>query len=437
MKKIVAILLAMLMLLSLIACGKDVMPPADSEVESDTATTPADTTPAPTTPDSTDDEENEGGDGDANDGESDGDHEDGGAEDDDETTTVALNQNTAGIKLLGVRGIASDSQINCDWSGSGIEFVLLNISRSLVIEANSSAPCRFKVYVNGELFPSPLGDDFYEINGNSMISLAGLPVGNVTIRLVRITEAAMATAQLTKMTFSGMISSDAPRDNEMYIEFVGGTEVGGIGLAEGDGYRSHDVTKAYSYLLAESLDADYAMTTLGTTEALTSVEDVAALYAKASPVRDTSSVYAFHRKADVVVVDLGAVDVALSATSSEITAEAFAEKYEALLTAIRQKNGEDCKIVCVYTSAMGDFATALLNVCRKEMGGQSNGFYNCQLALGEDSLPSAAEREAFLTLLETVIDNALDGVITEGEMGTAESGGGLSVDFKEDFVPVR
>ena len=117
MKKLLAILLATLLLVSLIACGKDdVAEPTDTDAATDTSA-PADKKPAATTPDSTDDGEDDG------DGE--GTPDNGGDDDGDiETVTVDLNKNTKGIKLLGGRGIASDSQINLDWSGSGIEFVL-------------------------------------------------------------------------------------------------------------------------------------------------------------------------------------------------------------------------------------------------------------------------------------------------------------------------
>lgn len=428
MKKLLAILLATLLLLSLVACGRDTEDPAAGETGTDT-TAPADTTPAPTpTPDNTDDGDDEGDGGDEGTPPAD---DDG----DIETVTVELNKNTKGIKFFGERRIMSDTQINLDHSGSGIEFVLRNTSLSLAIEANSSAPCRFKVFVNGNLFESPLGDEYYEINGKSIISLSGLPLGNVTIRLVKITEAALATAELTKMTFSGILSSSTPADEDLYIEFVGGAETVGTGLVAGEGYAAQDVTKAYSHLLAEELDADYAITSFGNA-ALTSIADVAALYAKASPVRDAAAEYAFTRKADLVVVDLGAVDAVLSATDETVTPAAFAEKYEALLTAIRAKNGEDCKIVCVYTSAMGDFGTAVVNTCRVELGGQPEGFYNCQMAMGEDKALDADERAAFLTLLETIAEAALEGTITERELSTGENGEGLKVDFKEDFVPV-
>ncbi|MBE6546675.1 MAG: hypothetical protein E7668_04460 [Ruminococcaceae bacterium] len=421
MKKLLAILLATLLLLSLVACGKDPEEPAETEAGTESSA-PADTAKPTPTPDdeSKDDDEQAPPD-------------DEGDDDEIETVTVDLNKNTKGIKLLGVRSVLSDSQINCDHSGSGIEFVLRNTSLSLAIEANSSAPCRFKAYVNGALFESPMGDEYYEINGKSVITMSGLPLGNITVRLVKITDQALAMAELTKMTFSGILSSSTPEAEDLYIEFVGGAEAVGTGLAEGEGYAAQDVTKAYSYLLAEKLDADYAITSVSAATALT---DVAALYAKASPVRDAEAEYGFARKADVVVVDLGAVDAALSATDDTVTPEAFAERYEALLTAIRAKNGEDCKIVCVYTSAMGDFGTAVLNACRVEMGGQQEGFYSCQMAMGEDKALDAVEREAFLTLLETVTETALEGTITERELETGENGDGLKVDFKEDFVPV-
>jgi len=343
MKKIFAAFLALLLLLQLASCAKD----KDSVDGADSATT-------------TDSADNDQSFDDTN-GDSDIDEDSKGSNND---KAIVLNKNTQGIKLLGGRGIGSDTQINCDPSGSGIEFVINNRSSSLMIEASSSAVCHFKVFVNGNLHKNAFGDDYHEINRRGIITLQDLPTGEVTIRVIKITDQYTSTAQLTKLSFDGEIKVDStPADKELYIEFIGSTELSGVFSSDGT-KTEQDITRSYGYLLAEAIEADYSILTTTCDMALTKTADVAAFYLKASPARDTDAIYDFSRKANVVVVDLGSIDAALSATDTTITAELFAEKYEMLLDAIREKNGEACKIICIYTPDEGEFGIAIKNVCK-------------------------------------------------------------------------
>ncbi|MBE6546925.1 MAG: hypothetical protein E7668_05755 [Ruminococcaceae bacterium] len=404
MKKIVALLLAFLLLLGMVACGKDVEDGAETTAGTETSAP----TPTPT-PTPTPDTDGEG------EGEGDGEGEGGGSTI--QTTTTALNASTTGIKLLGGRTVATDSQINLDHSGSGIEFVLRNSGRSLAFEVISSAACRFKVFVDGELCKPISGEAFFEVNGKSLISVGSVPMGNHTVRLVRITDQAVATAQVTKVTYTGIISADTPDNNDLYIEFIGGTEaVGG-----------EDVTSAYSYKLAEAMKADYAIVSMLT--AVTGADDLSARYTKTAVKRDAAAEHGFARKADVVVIDLGALDVENADT------EAFTAKYKSLVDVIRAKNGEDCKIVCVYRWNFGELGNAIQTLCRETLGGQQDGVYLCQMVVGEDLVLDATEAAEFVTTLQGVVDAAVKGIITEQELDAEESGDGLVADFNT-FVPL-
>jgi len=423
MKKVLAILLTGLLLFSMVACGKDVEEPVGTETGTETS---APTTPKPDfVPDDDDDKSKPEDDSKGN--------ESQGANG---NTIVALNKNTKGIKLLSPRNIPSDTQINCDRSGSGIEFVLDNRSPSVMIEASSSATCRFKVYVNADLQKNTENQEFFTINQAGFIVLSNLPQGTITVRVVKITDQAIATAQLTKVTFLGELKKDsAPANKDLYIEFVGGAEVAGT-FASGGTYADQDATTAYGYLLAEQMNADYSIISLGADAALTGDVDLCSLYTKTSPIRDANATYDFARKADMVVVDLGAVDAALSATDNTVTPAAFADKYEALLNTIRQKNGEDCKIVCVYTTEMGEFGMAVRNICRTEMGGQQNGIYLCQRTVGGNGILSIPNSAIFANALRNIAETAIAGMITDRELATGENGEGFKVSFKNDFVPL-
>ena len=351
-------------------------------------------------------------------------------------TVVKLNSNTAGIKILGVRGLLSDTQINCDYSGSGIEFSVFLTDRTLSFSAESSAPCYFKAYVDGEEWKTITGDTYYELNGKGIISLSGLPAGQHTVRLVKATEASIATAQLTAMTFTGVLSSSTPADNANYIEFVGGANCVGKGnIGADDGYKGQDATLAYSYLLAQALGADYSVTAMSQSFPLSvKAEEAKAMYLLSSAARDGNAKYGFERKATAVVVDLGASDFALNGKDG-VSAQAFAEAYESLLLLIRDKNGSDCKIICVYDSANGEYASAISDVAKK-LGGQKAGYYTCQMDTNGDGKLSAEEQNAFLDGLSKVTDNALRGVITEKTLDVEEKGDGLSVSYG-DLVTLR
>lgn len=415
MKKIFAVFLSLLLLLHLASCAKDKgsVDVSDSSALSDSA-------------------DNEQSADDTND-DSDIDEDDKGSNDD---KAIVLNKNTPGIKILGGRGIASDTQINCDPSGSGIEFIINNRSSSLMIEATSSAVCRFKVFVNGDLHKNAFGSDYHEINRNGIIILQNLPTGEVTVRVIKITDQYTSTAQLTKLSFDGEIKTDsAPTDRELYIEFIGGSELSGAFASDG-AKAEQDITGSYGYLLAEKMEADYSIFSLSSNMALTKTADVAAFYSKASPARDTDAIYDFSRKANVVVVDLGSVDAALSATDATITSERFAEKYEMLLDAIREKNGETCKIICVYTPGEGEFGTAIKDVCKNKMGGQSGGVYTCQRSTGANGILGIQESIDFCNKLKTYVEAAIIGKLIEGELTSETNGDGLKVSFKDNFVPI-
>ena len=409
MKKILAILLTAFMLLSIAACEKnDVTDTPDTEEGTEEMTNEENTDPvAPP--------EN-------------GENNDDG--DTDKSVTVALNKSTEGIKHLGVRTLLSDAQINCDHSGSGIEFVLNNESSTITIDAVSSGPCRFKVFVNGELHMNynEFNEDFFEIFGESVIKLNNLPLGDITVRVVKLTEQALATAELTKLTFTGTLRKNAPESKELYIEFIGGSETVGSALSGGSGYTAQDVTLAYSYLLAEKMNADYSITCIKNLIASKNSADAIAQYELSSPRRDGEAKYDFARKADVVVIDLGAVD----ASNTSITAEAFSEKYVELLRTVRQKNGETCKIVCIYDSSMGEFEAVIQNACRNEMGGQTEGVYLCKRNGG-----STDNSVTFINSLKNIVEAAINGILTEKELQVGENGEGLKVDIKNDFVTIN
>lgn len=122
MRKIIASLLVFMMLGGLVSCAGfgDTEGSTDTEGNSEQDTS----------------KDSNGGDKDDENNKDDEDNKD----DDKPTavpTTVALNSSTAGIKIIGDRMLPSESQINCDWTCSGIEFVFESTGGPLTVKANS------------------------------------------------------------------------------------------------------------------------------------------------------------------------------------------------------------------------------------------------------------------------------------------------------------
>jgi len=400
-------LVALLLVSCLAACGTDPEEPADSASGTDTAalaeTTPpaADTEPAePDTEPDTDDE-NKKPIVTAN--------------------TLVLNASAQGIRLLGGRTLATDKEILCDQAGSGVEFTLINSGKTLTFSVETDGPCYFRVYVNGAVANTINGDELHFVDGKGMVMISGLKGGEQKIRLIKVSGADTATAQLTSVLYTGVISKTAPKGEEGYLEFVGGT------------LPSDDVTLSDAFALAKACEAEYSI--LSELSLLCGETDLSAAYAQRSSERDNTA-YGFDKKAKVVIVDLGAADYALSKTDSTVTAEAFAEKYQAMIETIIENNSETdspCRVVCVYDAANEAFADAVTAVY-EAIGKQSAGIYVCTRNSGEDGVMSSDEQTAYLKVLKNTVAYAEAGMVTDKPLENGGTDGtGLSVSYK-DFV---
>lgn len=363
-----------------------------------------------------------------------GDKKPGNEEEDKDVLKV--NSSTAGIKLLGKRAVVSDSQINCDWSGSGIEFSVFLTDRTVSLEVQTDGPCYFRAYVDGAEWKTLTGSVYHQVSGGKgVINLTGLtPAKQHTIRIVRVTDAMFGTAAITKIKMTGVLQTTVLSDSNLYIEFVGDAETVGMGkIASGkNDYTAEDITLAYSYQLAQCMNAEYSVVAQSSSLPLSLNGELAlGLYQLAAPNRDDSAVYDFAKKPNVVVVNLGTDDFT-NCGEDGVSAEAFAIAYESLIRLIAEKNGTDCRIVCVYDNAWGDFATAISTVVSK-LGGQNAGVYTCQRVAGEDGVLDATEQATLLVALQSAVNNALNGVITERELDTETNGDGLDVSY-DDFV---
>ena len=99
-----------------------------------------------------------------------------------------LNFETPGIRLLGVRSLASDQQINIDWSCSGIEFTVDGQGGEIRFQMTLTADCYYRAYVDGDPWLASDGSPYYLVSSNiGVLTLREVPAGRHTIRVMKVT----------------------------------------------------------------------------------------------------------------------------------------------------------------------------------------------------------------------------------------------------------
>ena len=408
MKGMIAVMLCALMAFGLAGCGFIEQTPVDSDassgVQEESLTSP-DSTEESTPPTDEPDEPSKPSEPSRPSGPT-------------ETTTItSLNPDTEGIKILGERYYApkGEPQINCDWTCSGIEFVLDSLGGDVVFQAGSNKPCYFRAYVNGVEWKN--GDsDYYTVDGRCKITLKDVPAGEQTIRLIKVTGILLSNAQLYSVSYKGEIVVDpAPADKDVYIEFLGDSISCGWGVVgpKDYTYTAQDGSLAYPYMLSQRLDVDYSILGLsgqGVIHHSAPNPNMTDGYLMAAPLRNDTASYSFSRQADVVVVNIGTNDYTYR-ESSGITEQSFAEAYKNLLLKILEKNGSDCKIVCLYNTMNDTFGDAIPNVCN-ELSESYSGIYSFKMnrtsGEGTGGHPTVAENVAYTDALESFIRTVIE-----------------------------
>ena len=308
--------------------------------------------------------------------EADGKEDDEQVENNFEKNTYTLTSNTKGIKILGVRHLESDVQLNCDWTGSGLEMNIVHGGGDIEFFGNTTGSCYFRAYVDGVEKTDAKGNVYHTLDsGNRKIILKDVEAGEHTIKLIKVTGYTLARAELLSVTFAGTISEQSPADKDMYIEFVGDSISCGWGTigSHGGTYTDQDGTLAYPLLVSDALNADYSVTALSGQGLLMGNPGMTEGYLYPSALRSKSNYFNFERKADVVVINIGTNDYNYRVQQG-ITEEYFEIAYRNFLKTVRQKNGEDCKILCLYNTMNNTWADALLRAV-ESFGGESAGVY--------------------------------------------------------------
>lgn len=319
-------------------------------------------------------------------------------------TTYSLNSNTKGIKILGERCLASSTQLNCDWTGSGIEMDIKHAGGDITFTASASSSCYFRAYVDGVECKN--GDTVYFTvsKGMTQIVLKDIPRGEHRIKLIKVTGYTLARAQLHSVRFAGLIKESAPTDHDLYIEFVGDSICCGWGTigTKDSQYTGQDGTLAYPLRLSEALNADYSVTALSGQGLLCGDPGMINGYLYESALRNTAKQYDFARQADIVVINIGTNDYN---NRNSIDAASFRAAYLNFLKTVAEKNGEGCIIYCLYNTMNDTFYEQILSAV-EEFGGTAKNVYTLKMiraTRGAASHPSSEENEYYAEFLKEVL----------------------------------
>lgn len=282
--------------------------------------------------------------------------------------------NEENVKLLG-RTYFEDGTLYLAHSGTGLEFSFKGseCEFELIGDASSNSSsqeddqARIGVFVNGERVI-----DQMLTQKETSVTVQTDPDEESVISLVKLSEAANSVCAVKSIkVFGSEISPTA--DKDMLIEFVGDSITCGYGVDDPD--KSHhfsttteDVTKAYAYKTAQTLDADYSMISLSGYGIISgysndgqkvSAQTIPQYYDKIGftwngGIDFFAPAYIewdFSRQADVVVINLGTNDDSYIKGDLEKTAE-FIDEYAKFIKQVREKN-PDAKIICAF-GIMGD-----------------------------------------------------------------------------------
>lgn len=306
-------------------------------------------------------------------------------------------------KLLG-RTAYMDDILYCAFSGTGIEFTFTGTKCSITVQgdsgctnpANADSHARIAIYVNGERVIDDMVDKEEEVY--SVIDSE--TEVNATISLVKLSETANSTIGIKEIKVVGSaIKPTAEKD--MLIEFVGDSITCGYGVDDPDkdhhfSTKTEDITKAYGYLTAQKLNADYSMVSLSGYGIISGysgdgkkveVQTLPQYYDKLGYSWNTNGTFSPSevkwdfsvRQPDVIVINLGTNDDSYT-KDDEALQEEYCAAYVEFIKKVREKN-PGAKIVCAF-GVMGDrlypFVEKAVNRYNEETG-EKDGVFSVRL----------------------------------------------------------
>lgn len=323
------------------------------------------------------------------------------------------------FKLLGRAKTSKDGLI-FDSSCATIEFQGY-MTGDVVLEINSQkggydfGNSYFAVYIDGERT-----NDRFEVGNNETkkITVASFE-GKFfhTVKIVKETESKWAIVTIKNLTIEGYLTN-APAKKSTYIEFLGDSlttaygNIGRPGNEPSDSPDYQDGTKSYAYLLAEGLDADYAMiarSAMGVNQCWSNIP-VLDYYKKFSRGRsDEAFKIESARRPDLIVIHLGANDYNLANENDVITdkeRQDFVNNGIALVNYLRENYNYGVNVPIIWAYDPGEGFPEEVQQIADHFGGESGDFYTIALPWSEAGAgghPSANEHAKHAKLLADLI----------------------------------
>ena len=147
-------------------------------------------------------------------------------------------------------------------------------------------------------------------------------------------------------------------------------------------------------------------------------------YLYADPIGNSETLYGFERKADIVVINIGTNDYA-----QRVGEENFKAAYLNILRTVREKNGDGCKILCLYNAMNDTYAAAILEAV-EEFGGVLEGVsvYKLEQSNGGGH-PNIDEHKAYSETLKEVIKTLPEKFVHDFTVIPEGDGDSNSMDF--------
>lgn len=289
----------------------------------------------------------------------------------------------------------------CDLSASGIELNAY-IEGSISVELYVTAECYFTLYIDGIRSQ----DRIKVSEGSKTIELANFAEGGVhNIKLIKQTESNRALCNLKEVEFKGYFEV-TPEDKNLYIEFIGDSITAGYGNLCANGTANpgsalnQDATKAYAYLTAEALNADYSLVCcsgIGLAKGYTEYT-MDSFFKAASYHRSQKEAFTATRTPDLIVINLGTNDNSKGSTHAEL-----ADKVPELINLIRTTYGKEIPIIWVH-GMMGEGKWANIeHLIKTEFGGESGGIYSLEITRNAQGGGSHPSSEAHISAAEVLV----------------------------------
>lgn len=268
------------------------------------------------------------------------------------------------VKLLGRTWLNNDIRW-CSYSASGVEFVFtgkkctFHLRGDSMFDQKSHQP-RYGIYVDDELVIDEMMD-----KGIKEVPVLELEAAEEhVIRLVKLSESSDSSLGISYIACDEEATITPTEEKDLKLEFVGDSITCGYGVdgVLGDVYSTsnEDATKAYAYLTAQKLGADYSLVSLsghGIISGYTSngkkqekqamplyYDKLGSSYGSAGGKNPAEIDWDFRFVPDVVVINLGTNDNSYTGNDAA-KKEEYVLGYVAFLKQVREKNPE-AEIIC-------------------------------------------------------------------------------------------